>query len=135
MASDVKREATFAAEIGRQDGPFDNPEGWDKYKLFNKLTLPLTPTSSLTIGESSYAGNWHGSGQIPARAVDQGLVSRFGSIDPSEGGNTARHQLFLIYKLRPSETTELNAVAYAGTYRFNLFSDFTLYARDPVDGD
>ena len=41
----------------------------------------------------SYAGNWHGSGQIPARAVEQGLISRFGSIDPDEGGNTARHQL------------------------------------------
>jgi outer membrane cobalamin receptor len=27
--------ATFAAEIGRSEGPFDNPEDWDKYKLFN----------------------------------------------------------------------------------------------------
>ena len=128
-------KATFAVEVGRQDGPFDNPEGWDRYKLFNKLTFALSPTSSITVGESSYSGNWHGSGQIPARAVDQGTISRFGSIDPNEGGNTARHQLFMIYKLRPSETSEVNAVAYAGTYRFNLFSNFTLYARDPDNGD
>jgi TonB family protein len=128
-------KATFAVEVGRQDGPFDNPEGWDRYKLFNKLTFALTPTSSLSIGESSYSGNWHGSGQIPSRAVDQGIVSRFGSIDPNEGGNTARHQVFLIYKLRPSETSEVNAVAFLGTYRFNLFSNFTLYARDPENGD
>ena len=39
---DVK--ATFAAEIGRTNGPFDNPENWDRYKLFNKLTFALTPT-------------------------------------------------------------------------------------------
>ena len=32
-------KATFAAEIGRTNGPFDNPEDWDKYKLFNKLTF------------------------------------------------------------------------------------------------
>ena len=32
-------KATFAAEIGRTNGPFDNPERWDKYKLFNKLTF------------------------------------------------------------------------------------------------
>src|SRR6185369_11772482 len=102
--------ATFAAEIGRTNGPFDNPEGWDRYKLFNKLTIGLGPTSSLTIGEMSYAGNWHGSGQIPARAVDQGLVSRFGSIDPDEGGNTARHQLALAYRLRPTEDSELRAM-------------------------
>ncbi|MEI9948836.1 MAG: TonB family protein [Pseudomonadota bacterium] len=130
-----KASAMFAAEVGRQDGPFDNPEGWDRYKLFNKLTLPLTPTSSLTIGESSYSGNWHGSGQIPARAIEQGLISRYGSIDPSEGGNSARHQLFTGYKLRPSENSELNAQAYVGTYRFNLFSNFTLYLNDQDAGD
>jgi TonB family protein len=128
-------KATFAAELGRQDGPFDNPERWDKYKLFNKLTVPLTPTSSLSIGESSYAGNWHGSGQIPARAVESGLVTRFGSIDPSEGGNTARHQLFVSYKLRPADKSELTALAFLGTYRFNLFSNFTLYLDDPDNGD
>ncbi|HWL88807.1 MAG TPA: TonB-dependent receptor plug domain-containing protein, partial [Polyangiaceae bacterium] len=128
-------KATFAVEVGRQNGPFDNPEGWDRYKLFNKLTLALTPTSSLTFGESSYAGNWHGSGQIPARAVEQGVVSRFGSIDPNEGGDTARHQVFVIYKLRPTEASELSALAYIGTYRFNLFSNFTLYLRDPDNGD
>jgi hypothetical protein len=79
---------------GARTVPFDNPENWDKYKLFNKLTLSSPPTSTLSFGEMSYAGNWHGSGQIPARAVEEGLISRFGSIDPDEGGNTARHQLF-----------------------------------------
>lgn len=130
-----KASALFSAEVGRQNGPFDNPESWDRYKLFNKLTLPLSPTSSLTIGESSYAGNWYGSGQIPARAVEQGLVSRFGSIDPSEGGNTARHQLFMSYKLRPTENSELNAQAYLANYRFNLYSNFTLYLNDQDRGD
>ena len=127
--------AMFAAEVGRQNGPFDNPEGWDKYKLFNKLTVPISPSSSVSIGGSSYAGNWHGSGQIPARAVASGLVTRFGSIDPSEGGNTARHQLFVTYKLRPTEQSELTALAFYGTYRFNLFSSFTLYLSDPDQGD
>jgi TonB family protein len=131
----VPIKATFAAEIGRTNGPFDNPEGWDKYKLFNKLTFAPTPVSSLSVTEMSYAGNWHGSGQIPARAVEEGLISRFGSIDPDEGGDTARHQLALAYRLRPTEASELRALAYAGTYRFNLFSNFTLYLRDPDNGD
>jgi TonB family protein len=128
-------KATFAAELGRQNGPFDNPDRWDRYKLFNKLTLASDATSTLSIGEMSYAGNWHGSGQIPARAVEQGLVGRFGSIDPDEGGNTARHQIFMSYRLRPTETSELRVLAYAGTYRFNLFSNFTLYLNDPENGD
>lgn len=130
-----KARATFAAEVGRQDGPFDHPEKWDRYKLYSKLTLPLSPTSRLSIGESSYAGNWHGSGQVPSRAVEQGLISRFGSLDPSEGGNTARHQLFVSYRSRPTQESELTMLAYAATYRFNLYSSFTLYLDDAERGD
>ncbi len=40
-------KATFAADVGRQNGPFDNPESWDKYKLFNKVTLRVSPAPSL----------------------------------------------------------------------------------------
>jgi TonB family protein len=127
-------KATFAAEIGRQNGPFDNPENWDKYKLFNKLTYDISPTSSITLGEMSYGGNWHGSGQVPARAVESGKISRFGSIDPDEGGNTSRHQVSVQYRVR-GEKSELKALAYVGTYRFNLFSNFTLFARDADNGD
>ncbi|MDP9000460.1 MAG: TonB family protein [Myxococcota bacterium] len=126
---------TFAAEIGRQNGPFDNPENWNKYKLFNKLTFKLTPTSTLSFVEMSYGGNWHGSGQIPARAVEQGIITRFGSIDPNEGGDTMRHQVYVQYRIRPTETSEVRALGYLGTYAFSLFSNFTLYRRDPENGD
>jgi len=128
-------KATFAAEIGRTNGPFENPDGWDRYKLFNKLAWTPSSMSSVSLTEMSYAGDWHGSGQIPARAVDQGLISRFGSVDPDEGGDTARHQIALQYRLHPTEASELRALAYAATYRFNLFSDFTLFLRDPINGD
>jgi hypothetical protein len=132
--ADTRIKATFAAEIGRTNGPFDNPENWDRYKLFNKLTF-VNPTWVLSLSEMSYAGNWNGSGQIPDRAVQSGQVSRWGSIDPDEGGNTARHQLGLFYRLFPTPASELDVLAYAGTYRFNLFSNFTLYLRDPDNGD
>jgi outer membrane receptor protein involved in Fe transport len=128
-------KATFAAEIGRSNGPFDHPDAWDKYKLWNKVTVPFGAASSVTVGEMSYAGNWNGSGQIPARAVEQGLVGRFGAIDPSEGGNTARHQVFAALRLRPTETSELRISTYLATYRFNLFSNFTLFLDDPLNGD
>ena len=128
-------KATFAVEAGRQNGPFDNPENWDKYKLFNKLTYAINPTSSITLGEMSYGGAWHGSGQIPSRTVERGAITRFGSIDPDEGGYTSRHQLFVQYKARPSDNSELKALAYIGAYKFNLFSNFTLFKRDPDNGD
>lgn len=128
-------KATFAAEVRRTNGPFDNPDRWDRYKLFNKLAVQPTAGSSISLTHMSYVGNWNGSGQIPARAVEQGTISRFGSIDPDEGGNTARHQLALQYRLRPSASSELRALAYVAAYRFNLYSNFTLYLRDPINGD
>jgi outer membrane receptor protein involved in Fe transport len=127
-------KATFAAEIGRSNGPFDNPENWDKYKLFNKVSV-LRPTWAFAITEMSYSGNWFGSGQIPDRAVQSGQVARFGSIDPDEGGNTARHQIYAQYRLWPTANSEMTVLAYAGLYRFNLFSNFTLFLRDPDNGD
>jgi outer membrane receptor protein involved in Fe transport len=127
--------ATFAAELGRQNGPFDHPDEWDRYKLFNKVTFRPTRTSTLSLVEMSYGGDWHGSGQVPARAIEQGLVPRFGSIDPAEGGDTMRHQLAAAYILRPTDRSELRVLAYLGAYSFDLFSNFTLYLRDPDQGD
>ncbi len=127
--------ATFAAEVGRTNGPFENPERWDRYKLFNKVTYTPTPDTTISIGQMSYAGNWRGSGQIPARAVARGIITRFGALDPDEGGNTARHQIFAHARTRPTDRSELRLMAYAGTYRFNMFSNFTLFLHDPVNGD
>ncbi len=126
--------ATFAAEVGRSDGPFDNPERFSRFKLFNRAALEPTPRSVLTLTQMSYGGDWHGSGQLPARAVEAGL-SRFGALDPDEGGSTGRHQLALSYRLRPDERSELKAMAYVALYRFNLFSNFTLFLHDPDAGD
>jgi len=137
MAS-PKTDATkslIAVEVGRHNGPFDRAEAWDRYKLMSKLTVALGSSSSLTFGAMSYAGNWNGSGQLPARAVASGLVPRFGSLDPNEGGNTARHQAFVQYRLSPSADSELKAMAFVGSYRFNLFSNFTFFLRDPEQGD
>ena len=127
--------ATFAAEVSQSNGPFEHPDAWNKYMLFNRLTIPLGPTSSLSVIHLGYGGDWNGSGQIAARAVDQGLIGRFGSLDPTEGGNSTRHQVQLQYRLRPDARSELKAQAYLGTYAFNLFSNFTGYLNDAVQGD
>ncbi len=126
---------TFAAELGQANGPFDNPNAWNTYRLFNRLTFQLSGSSTLSVIHLGSGGDWNGSGQLPSRAVDQGLVGRFGSLDPSEGGNSTRHQVQLGYRLRPDARSELKAMAYVGTYRFNLFSNFTGFLDDAVNGD
>jgi len=128
-------KAMFAAEVGRQDGPFDNPEGWDRYKLFNQSDASDDANLELHACESSYSAI--GTARARSRRAPWSRASSraSASIDPTEGGNTVRHQVFVGYKLRPSESSEISALAYAGTYRFNLFSNFTLYLQDPSNGD
>jgi TonB family protein len=128
-------KTSFAAELGQANGPFVSPDAWNKYKLFNRISVDLGPASSLSLISMGYGGDWHGSGQIAARAVEEGLISRFGSLDPTEGGQSTRHQVALVYKVRPNEHSELKALAYLGSYTFNLFSNFTGYLEDPVNGD
>ena len=128
-------KASFAAELGQSNGPFLSPDTWNKYKLFNRVNVDLGSNSTLSLVHLGYGGDWKGSGQIADRAVELGVIPRFGSLDPTEGGNSTRHQVTLLYRLRPNEHSELKAMAYVGTYRFNLFSNFTGYLNDPVNGD
>ncbi|HRG96385.1 MAG TPA: TonB-dependent receptor plug domain-containing protein, partial [Polyangiaceae bacterium] len=125
----------FAAELGRSDGPFQNPERFSRYKVFSKVSWDIAPASSASIGLSSYAGDWFGSGQIARREVNAGRLDRFGYHDPTEGGASARHQAFAALKVRPTEKSELTASAYVGQYRFNLYSNFTLFRDDAAQGD
>ena len=81
-------KATFAAEVGRQNGPFDNPENWDKYKLFNKLTYPISPIVLDHARRDELRRRLARLGSDPRARRRAGHVSRFGSIDPDEGGYT-----------------------------------------------
>jgi TonB family protein len=125
----------FAAELGRSEGPFLRGEDFNRYKLFNKVTWDVSDRSTLTLAHAGYAGDWYGSGQIPLREVDGGRLDRFGTLDPTEGGDSARHQIMAAYKLRPSDRSELSAMAYAAQYRFDLYSNFTLFLNDADRGD
>ncbi len=91
----------------------------------------------MTLGESSYSGNWHGSGQIPARAGGFKASDHALRIDRSDGRwrHGAPSDLRRVQAATLRESSEIQALAYAGTYRFDLFSNFTLYLDDPENGD
>ncbi len=73
--------------------------------------------------------------QVPERAIESGLIDRFGSIDPSEGGNTERYNANLQLSHRINSNTTWEHQLYASKYTFNLYSNFTFFLNDPVNGD
>ncbi len=124
----------MAVEGAGQDGPFDNPEDYNRYKLFTRGSYEDGPwRSDLTF--MSYRGTWNASGQLPLREIRAGTLDRFGSLDPTEGGTSQRHQLYARTSWQPDDDQEANLFAYGVYYDLDLFSNFTFFARDPGNGD
>jgi outer membrane receptor protein involved in Fe transport len=125
----------LAAEISRSDGPFKSPEDMERYNLYLKAPLLENETTTLDATLMGYGAGWNGSGQVPARLVDAGLLDRFGSVDPTEGGHSQRHSASMEFNSNPNPVEEWKASAYVIDYRLSLYSDFTFFARDSVNGD
>jgi len=137
MASPELRDtdkSLVAVEIGDTDGPFENPQHFRQGNALVKWQGNAGP-GELHLETNWYEAKWNASGQVPESAVTTGLIDQFGSLDPSEGGDTSRATGQLAYTVRDSHGGAWTAMGYLMSYRFRLYSDFTLYARDPVHGD
>lgn len=117
------------------DGPFIRRENTARYSFFGKVTKDLSKSSSLTFGATAYSGTWNASGQIPTRAVNAGTITRFGFIDPNEGGLSKRASLFASYRNQIDEESELETMLYFVNYNLSLFSNFTFFKDDTTNGD
>jgi outer membrane receptor protein involved in Fe transport len=117
------------------DGPYVNPNDYYRFNGLAKFTMNPMADSELTITASHYRGDSNASGQIPLRAVDEGIIDRFGSIDPSEGGKSQRTtgRVRFRWDARPGGTAFANI--YLQNYQLDLFSNFTFFLNDPVNGD
>ena len=130
----ARLNAYVGAEYSYTPGYFDNNAKYNKFNVFGKLNYKITNTSALSFSVASYAASWNGSGQIPERAVEEGLINRFGSLDPSEGGSTDRTIVNMLYKSH-TEYCQFTFDAYYQRYGLTLFNDFTFFLVDPVHGD
>jgi outer membrane receptor protein involved in Fe transport len=135
MTLNIPAHPLFAFEVYHSDGPYKNPEDMDRFNLFLKAPLLRSHTHSLSLTLMGYGAGWNGSGQIPMRALDNGWVDRYGSEDPSEGGSSQRHSVSFHYAAARGDREEIEATAYVVHYRLSLFSNFTFFANDSVNGD
>ena len=130
-----KQSAYLAADYYYTDGPTENQQKFNRINVFGKYHLSLSNTTQLSASGSYFTSNWNASGQVPTRAVHSGQIDRFGSIDPSEGGNTTRANANLLLAHRFSNGALWENQAWYSHYTFNLYSDFTFFLNDSVNGD
>jgi TonB-dependent Receptor Plug Domain len=125
----------IAFEGYRSDGPFEHPNGYLRFNLFAKASASIAEDMKLAVWASHYRAEWHGSGQIPERAIPSGLIDRFGAIDRNEGGITQRTNLNIDYSWQVTDTQRLAVHVYGSYYALSLFNDFTFFLNDPAHGD
>ncbi|MDO1514763.1 TonB-dependent receptor plug domain-containing protein [Maribacter confluentis] len=130
-----KSDAYLASEIYLTDGPFDSPQNFNRINILGRYNYKDLGKEELTLTASHFQSKWDASGQIPQRAVDQNLIGRFGAIDDTEGGQTSRTNLMLNHTRFLGDDQFLKTRAFVSKYDFELFSNFTFFLEDPVNGD
>ena len=130
-----KQSAYIAADFNYTDGPTIAKQNFKRFNLFGKYNVSITDNTQLTASASTFTSKWNASGQVPDRAVADGTIDRFGSIDPTEGGNTERHNANLILTHQFKNGANWENQAFYSRYKFNLYSNFTFYLNDPVNAD
>lgn len=130
-----KESAYLAGEYVFTNAYFNVKQKLNRYNFFGKYTGMLNANNFLTFSGSTFFSNWDASGQVPQRAVDAGLISRFGSIDATEGGQTNRTNINAILNTSTANGAVIKNQVYYVNYHFNLYSNFTFFLNDPIHGD
>ncbi len=127
--------AYIAGEAAYTDGPFVYAQQFNRLNLFGKYNLALSLRNKMTLTLSSFSSGWRSSGEIPERAVSEGLTGRFGYIDSAQGGYTSRSNAILRLSSSLPNGMFMENQVYYSRYFFNLHYDETFFANDSINGD
>jgi hypothetical protein len=124
---------TAALETTRDDGPWTLPDRLRRHNAFLRHAW-RAGLGELRLSALLNCATWQATDQIPERAVTAGQLDRLGHVDPTNGGSTDRASVALSGRWSAGAATT-RAAAYLVHYRLNLFSNFTYFLEDPVEGD
>lgn len=123
----------YALELFHNDGPFTRG---DDYRKINGVLRYArgNEANGFNVTAMAYRGRWNATDQIPKRAVDAGELGRFDAIDPSGGGTAHRYSLSgAWHRSDTAGSTSINV--YAIHNKLDLYSNFSYFLDDPVNGD
>ncbi|MFA6164212.1 MAG: TonB-dependent receptor [Methylobacter sp.] len=122
-----------AGEFNAYDGVWQQPEDLGKYNGMLRYTLDNNDWG-LSVNAKAYHSSWNATNQIPERAIDSGTLDLYGSMDPSDGGNSNRYSLSSnVWSRGDIYKNDFNA--YLVYYDLDLYSNATGFLDFPVQGD
>jgi len=123
----------YALELMKNDGPWTRPDGYRKVNAVLRYSQGYA-NNGWNVTAMSYSGHWNSTDQIPLRAVEDDRIGRYDLIDDSDGGKARRQSISGIW--RSTDTDSGSKVsAYVIRNELELFSNFTYFLNDPVNGD
>jgi hypothetical protein len=122
-----------AFEATTYNGPWQVP---DEVRKFNGLLRYSqgNADNGMSILGMAYANKWNSTDQVAQRAIDSGAIDRWGSLDPTDGGDSSRYSLSTRF-VRTEGNARTQASAYLIRQDLTLFNNFTYFLDDPVNGD
>lgn len=119
----------YALETGQNDGPWVVPENHSKWNGLLRYSQG-TRDEGWSLTGMAYAAQWTSTDQVARRAIAGGLISPYGSLDPSDGGDA--HRFSLAWEAASRDGAQWSrAHAYAIANQLQLWSDFT-YCMDSI---
>jgi hypothetical protein len=122
-----------AIEGTKYNGPWDVPDNVRKINGVLRYSQG-TVTDGFTLTGMAYSNAWNSTDQVAQRAIDQGIISRFGTLDPTDGGVSSRFSLSgnLAHS---SEYGQSKLSAYVIRSDLQLYNNFTYFLDNPINGD
>lgn len=123
----------IGGEIKRYNGPWDLDQETRKYNGVARYSWERGASRFSLLG-MAYHNRWNSTDQIPQRAVDGGLISSFGNIDDTDGGNSQRYSVAGSW--HHVGAASVQDLQLYGIYSdLSLFSNFTYFLEDSARGD
>jgi outer membrane receptor protein involved in Fe transport len=123
----------YGLEVNRNNGPWDVPEKVRKVSGVLRYSQG-TADRGYSVTAMAYKNSWNATDQVPLRAVESGQIGRFGSLAPSDGGDTSRYSLSYAMRQR-TDNRLFEFDAYVIRSQLELNSDFTYFLANPEAGD
>lgn len=133
---EVKRaDAYIAYEGSYTNGPFQTPERYRRDNLNGNYTRTLKTGEKLGFRILFGRNDFHSSGQVPLDLVNAGLLDRFGSIDPTDGGRVKLGTASAYFSKAFTNGDVFKADGFLSRSLFDLYSNFTFFLNGPAHGD
>ena len=124
----------YAMEGLNSDGPFVNPDAYRKLNAVLRYSQG-DDGNGFNVSTMAYKAKWNATDQIPQRAVDSGLLrNRFDTIDKTDGGAAHRYSVSGAWQ-KTDDGTSTRVNAYMIDHKLDIFSNFTYFLDNPIDGD